>query len=178
MKRMCCPELSLCLTQHSISPAVPTCWHCVFFSRISCLRVSNGKQILSHWNSLEGYHIFPKFWQKKGMGKVTENSLKGKDFLSVFSPIKFLPEISLPERWKDFCLFIWKRKILSLLIICPILCHLGNTWSSGKKFSSEADDFCNETPCNILSVVFMQILFWKTNINKILFPGFRRAYKL
>ena len=64
------------------------------------------------------------------------------------------------------------------MIICPILCHLGKTWSSEKNFSSEADDFCNETPCNILSVVFMQGLFWKTNTNKILFLGFRRAYKL
>lgn len=75
---------------------------------------------------------FLKILAEKRVGKVTENSLKGKDFLSSFSPIKFLPEISLPQRKKDFCLLIWKKKILSLLIICPILCHLGNTWSSKK----------------------------------------------
>lgn len=45
------------------------------------------------------------------MGKVTENSLKGKDFLSILAQLNF-PEISL-ERWKGFCLFIWKEKFLA-----------------------------------------------------------------
>lgn len=47
------------------------------------------------------------------MGKVTENSLKGKDFLYL-GPIKFLPEISLREIWKWLSLYM-KKKNFSLL---------------------------------------------------------------
>lgn len=117
---------------HPTILSLPTCWRCVFFSRISCLRVSNGKQILSHWNSPEGYHIFSKFWQKKGWERSLKTHSKGRIFSLVLAQLNFSLKFHSHKGRRTFVSLYEKKKILSLLIICPILCHLGNTWSSQK----------------------------------------------
>ena len=103
------------------------------FSRFSSLRVSNGKQILSHWNALENYQIFPILAEKGGWWSLETHS-KEKDLLSTKFPQLNLSQLNFSlklhsHRGRTFISFCEKKKKCSygLLMICPILWHLGKT---------------------------------------------------
>lgn len=86
----------------------------VCFSRFSSLRVSNGKQILSHWNALENYQIFPILAEKGGWWSLETHS-KEKDLLSTKFPQLNLSQLNLSlkfhsHRGKTFISFCEKKK--------------------------------------------------------------------
>lgn len=87
----------------------------VCFSRFSSLRVSNGKQILSHWNALENYQIFPILAEKRGWWSLETHS-KEKDLLSTKFPQLNLSQLNLSlkfhsHRGKTFISFCEKKKM-------------------------------------------------------------------